>query len=594
MTRFSNLRGRAKPLCFACFLLMFLLLRMSANRASAASATVTLIPFRDPMPGASPRLWNAGDRQFNAFVDGTQSFSYENANVAVTYEKNPATAYFSGTITATGLKPHFWYQMKLLGKPKYGSRGWGSAGDDWANEQIGLAGRWWGDEASRQWNIDSDSEYQTSYAGPTDPAQKKTVYGYIYMAGFLTDENGAYSGPIKGNRSCHVTWQDWQNQTYNNNALALDSTYLFSNSGTGYGYKFDSASTAATNPVPIHNPVKLWYEYEARPGRIRPNTEKLADGTYAVKLPAGTYNCRFLLTEESFHNYFGSTSNENGGFWLSVLASEDFGSSGQPDSDTANDVVFTIGATDSIAPQSVVVTWPQAGGAIKWLSAIRVVPQDNVGGSGIGAVNVYLSRKNSSGAYEYWAQRGGVWSWSTQAGWMPAVQASGIWVVSNAASGAQMPAGASLADGTYTVFARAFDKAGNSRIGSLAHAFQVDTIAPTSVVTQPASGFIATTLAAIKISATDNSAGIARVNVYLRRQTASGIYQYWGLRNGIWNWGVAAILRAAPGNGTWNVTTGLPAGANLAAGTYYIFADAYDKAGNSRRSVIRSFSIRKP
>jgi hypothetical protein len=71
--------------------------------------------------------------------------------------------------------------------------------------------------------------------------------------------------------------------------------------------------------------VKLWYEFEANRSR-------------AVRLPPGDYNCRFLLTEDTFH----VPDAEVGGLWKTVLASEDFGADGKPDSDASNDVRFTI------------------------------------------------------------------------------------------------------------------------------------------------------------------------------------------------------------------------------------------------------------
>jgi len=372
-------RNRLKTTMLASLLLAGLWAGLHSARATPVA--VSLKPFNDPMPSALPRQWDAGNRQFNAFVDGPQVFSYQNASVVVSYEPGQATSYFSGTINATGLKPNFWYQMKLAGKPKYGSRGWGDSGDDVANANIGYAGRWWGDEVSRQWNIDSDTEYENTYGSVADPALKKTVYGYIYMAGFLTDENGSYGGPINGSRSCHVTWQDWQSAIGNKNAVALDSRYLSSNSSYGYGYNFDSGSSGATNPVLIHNPVKLWYEYEARAGRIRRNTVQLPDGTYQVKLPAGNYNCRFLLTEESFHNNFGGgTDNDNGGFWHTVLSNEDFGIDPVTglrvaDSDPANDIAFTISppVLPVVSASSVAVTVTRSGSSRVGKATVKII-----------------------------------------------------------------------------------------------------------------------------------------------------------------------------------------------------------------------------
>ena len=63
-----------------------------------------------------------------------------------------------------------------------------------------------------------------------------------------------------------------------------------------------------------------------------------------MQLPAGSYNCRFLLTEESFHNNFGGVyaSSPIGGFYQSVLVNEDY-MGGAPDTNPANDIRFEIG-----------------------------------------------------------------------------------------------------------------------------------------------------------------------------------------------------------------------------------------------------------
>jgi hypothetical protein len=95
-----------------------------------------------------------------------------------------------------------------------------------------------------------------------------------------------------------------------------------------YGYGPTNPSTAIT----------LYYENE--PGRTQPLT-----------LPPGHYRCRFLVTEESFHNPVNSTP--EGGYWKTVLASEDFiydkkGEIVSRDEDPSNDVVFAISSNPSV------------------------------------------------------------------------------------------------------------------------------------------------------------------------------------------------------------------------------------------------------
>ena len=79
------------------------------------------------------------------------------------------------------LKPNFAYQVKLVGKP---TKVWGAGGDDWANEQIGYAGRWW----RRQPNPGNanDADYE---AHKDDPSY---IYeGYLLFDFFVTNEQGS-------------------------------------------------------------------------------------------------------------------------------------------------------------------------------------------------------------------------------------------------------------------------------------------------------------------------------------------------------------------------------------------------------------------
>jgi hypothetical protein len=294
--------------------------------------SVRLIPYRDPWHLAHPRLQDIANRDYYAWLDpvlhrSNKKFQYTSQQVVLSYEKMPAGSQFVGHITARGLKSYFCYQMKLLGKPVYGKRGWESYGDDAANARLGYAGRWWDDDSNPPTTNITDSYYRNNYLNKP-ASEKRTIYGYLYLGAFITDRSGNYSGAIAGDQSYHVTWQSWQEPV----AQGADLT-LFRDAGTWHipsvaGYGYGSSQI----------PVTLYYEYEL--GRPQP-----------VTLPTGTYNCRFLLTEESFHNPV--TTTPEGGFWQSVLASEDFSydATGHPipDKNPSNDVVFTIRPTASPA-----------------------------------------------------------------------------------------------------------------------------------------------------------------------------------------------------------------------------------------------------
>jgi hypothetical protein len=304
----------------------FLLLSVLAAQAQTVPAprlpaTVDMAPMTDPWPAARERFYDIDNNPFNAWITNgapNGGFSYGNARVQLIYDRAPGVPYFVGRIEASGLKPNFAYQIKLLGKPKSGRRGWGSLGDDRSNERIGYAGRWWCDSShSTQTNFD-DSHYVNFYKRAS-AANKHDVYGYQFMGDFVTDAQGRASVAISGQYSYHITWASWQG--------GIKDTFWanFSISGAPVSGGFYGYGTTAPS-----GSVDLFYEYEA--GRPNP-----------VVLPNGTYKCRMVLTEETFHN-----TSFLGGYWKGVLATEDFDSQGRPDSNPANDVTFAIG---QVAPK---------------------------------------------------------------------------------------------------------------------------------------------------------------------------------------------------------------------------------------------------
>ncbi|MDQ3814909.1 MAG: hypothetical protein M3347_13275, partial [Armatimonadota bacterium] len=122
-----------------------------SSSPAQTTASVPLLPYRDPWPAARERWWDLADNPLHAFLNGEQSFSYSNSGmsgvsatpqVVLTYNTAPPAPYFMGHIDAEGLKPNFSYQLKLIGKPVKGTWGWGAEGDDVTNERLGYAARW--------------------------------------------------------------------------------------------------------------------------------------------------------------------------------------------------------------------------------------------------------------------------------------------------------------------------------------------------------------------------------------------------------------------------------------------------------------------
>jgi len=272
----------------------------------------TLVPYRDPWRHARPRLWDIADRPLNDFIEAGK-FDYTRPKVVLHYDEVHTAPYFSGRVEAKGLKPNFAYQMKLAGKPSKGTRGWGAQGDDVANGRLGAVGRWWC-ESTHEGTAYFDDEHYRRYYNKAKTGHAHNMYGYLFLGTFVTDENGEANFSFKGDRCYHITWRDEQQ-----GAKDIEAGTYTPGSTAGFGYG------ATVEP----KTVKLWYEFQD--GRSR-----------NVKLPKGTYRCRFLLTEETFHNLLGGTRDELGGYWQTVLANEDLDKWGKPDGDAGNDVVFTI------------------------------------------------------------------------------------------------------------------------------------------------------------------------------------------------------------------------------------------------------------
>ena len=371
-----------------------------AGAAMNVHASNTLVPFRDSWSLAQERWWDissyhSSQDNYNQFNDWITSgapngkFSYSvNPQVTLTYDAAPLTPYFQGHIRATGLKPNFAYQIKLAGKPVSGNRGMGTAqsyvtstnelasgtpvmntvndgngdptpvnGDDWANQQLGYVGRWWDDDPTPPGTNINDAYFQTYYPS-------RTLYGYVFMGDFITDGAGNYDKDFTGQYSYHITWE--ASQSGAKDVIMPGSPFTIGSAPDpgdplryyAYGPTAPSSGAAQENGQSL---VTLYYEYE--PSR---------SGSAGMVMPNGTYHCRLLLTEETFHNnYGGGTNNPLGGVWKTVMATEDFAYSGNtltgPDTSAANDVVFKIGVP--AAPSVLTATAGNAQVGLSWTAS---------------------------------------------------------------------------------------------------------------------------------------------------------------------------------------------------------------------------------
>src|SRR5207248_727258 len=154
--------------------------------------------------------------------------------------------------------------------------------------------------------------------------------------------------------------------------------------------------------------------------------------------------------------------------------------------------------------------------------------------------------------------------------------AAAIW-----ASSAALPTWSSQTDGTYTVQAKATDKAGNTFTGT-AVSFTLDKTAPaTASVTTPAGGasFTAANVpASFSGSVADNSGGVglAANSTTFTLQRGSDSFYWTGSAWQAAAFSLAASNAATTGNtaATWTSSATLPAWASQSDGTYTVQARA--------------------
>src|SRR5439155_1717495 len=261
---------------------------------------------------------------------------------------------------------------------------------------------------------------------------------------------------------------------------------------------------------------------------------------------------------------------------------------------TSTAVTFTL---DSTAPTTASVTTPANGSAFRTATvpaSFSGSAADNSGGAGLNANSTTFTLQRSSDN-NYWT--GSAWQ----------VAAFNLATTHSATTGstaatwtnsATLPTWSSQTDGTYTVTAKATDKAGNTFTGS-AVTFTLDKTAPTmATVTTPATGssFSAATVpATFSGSAADNGGGVGlnanSTTFILQRSTDNN---YW--TGSAWQataFNLATTHSATSGNtaATWTSSATMPTWASESDGTYTVQAKATDKAGNTFTGTAASFTL---
>ncbi len=251
----------------------------------------------DPNPGA--KIWLVPTSYVNAglgcmsgwnsslFLLEMEQISYEkkyHPQVTVTYDDVGTT--FTGSLDAVGLKPNFAYQLKLVGKPENDPQ-WGMDGDDWSNQSIGYAGRWF-EQAPGSGNRTD------AYVTPLLSNPDYIFEGYLLFDFFITDNEGNANLDFALNSSYHVLWKESQRSPQPNDSET--EWYTFEVSSENIAYDF--------NGGPYTEGIYAeWQNDRPIPGD--------------VYLPAGKYDVQVLLTEESFH------SSGLGGYWAAAMINSD-------------------------------------------------------------------------------------------------------------------------------------------------------------------------------------------------------------------------------------------------------------------------------
>lgn len=326
----------------------------STRQTQGSYEELTLIPFADQWPSATPRWMDIGDFGYSGGFRSTFQ-SAGTGRITLRYDPTPSVPYLVGEIKAEGLKPNFCYQMKLMGKP--GSNGgglWGTNAYMQANEVLLRAGRWWNyrteDPAFTTTNdriVLRSGDYKDGW-----------VAGYVYFGYFVTNQYGHTDAdgdgiadfvPIAANHSYHITWKSGQSGPQDTTPI----TYTLVRTSS-YGY----------DPIPPGEEtedVALWFEKEP-------------DDPMDLQLPVGVYDVVLMITEESFH------SSGDGGYWLTVWVSDwptiPSPKTGRPwVTARGTPIVFTIGGGKMSA--TVQVTLAKAGN--KWQANAWVTVKDQNG-----------------------------------------------------------------------------------------------------------------------------------------------------------------------------------------------------------------------
>jgi hypothetical protein len=224
---------------------------------------------------------------------------------------------------------------------------------------------------------------------------------------------------------------------------------------------------------------------------------------------------------------------------------------------------FTI---DQTQPPQPIFTFPVDGAALRTLRLVRGTATDNPGGSGLDHISLLIVR-DSDGSY--WSGT----NWGSLFTGILGTTLSGT----NWSRTSLMPAGTNLAEGSYSLRAVSYDRAGNYSSPLVVISNMIDQTPPVVAISVPSDVVPQTAIPLVQGNAADNTngSGLSHIDVSIQRLSDS---TYWSGTN----WSTNPRLLAAGITGTnWICAAGLTNATDLSNGVYGVTATAYDGAGNN-------------
>ncbi len=249
---------------------------LSDNSATSDVEVFAEAAMSDVSSGSWQRWMDIGAQLYSStFQSG---YEYSAASVSIGYDtEGPA---FTGWIDASGLKPNFAYQIKLVGDKN----------NITAFENIGYNGRWYFSEGAET-NF-TDAYYE-------DNKDDESVSSYIVVDYFVTDGSGNALKYFLLDSSFHVLWSP---------DLNGDTKLPGDDDSEVFSHDFWRTNSSAYSPTSsTTRNTEIWLEQEWI--NTRPAIGE-------VVMPDGTYNAFLQLTEESFHQ-----GGETGGGWWETVVS---------------------------------------------------------------------------------------------------------------------------------------------------------------------------------------------------------------------------------------------------------------------------------